>query len=209
MNPRRKPPRSEVITRADGRVYLRRWRLWRGRFFSVYLHRFMASDQAECAHDHPWPFVSLVLSGGYVEEVWPDGGSAAAEHVRRGLLSLASRDALHCHRVVACRPGRTWTLVLTGPRRRLLGSGPGRAAGCPRGSSIPRWTADGLGANQDAAEAASADGDGEEVNAMGTAIETCETALAVVLVVGFLLVVHLAVVLDMARARRRRRARRR
>ena len=71
MNGRRKPPRSEVITRADGREYLRRWRLWRGRFFSVCLHRFMAPDQSECAHDHPWPFVSLVLWGGYVEEVWP------------------------------------------------------------------------------------------------------------------------------------------
>ena len=44
---------------------------------------------------------------------------------------------------------------------------------------------------------------------MGMAIETCETALAVVLVVGFLLIACLAVVLDMALSRRRRRARRR
>ena len=44
---------------------------------------------------------------------------------------------------------------------------------------------------------------------MGMTSETCETALAVVLVVGFLLIAHLAVVLDMALARRRRRARRR
>ena len=44
---------------------------------------------------------------------------------------------------------------------------------------------------------------------MGMAIETCETVLAVVLVVGFLLIAHLAVVLDMASYRRRRRARRR
>ena len=121
MSGRRKPPRFEVITRADGRVCLRRWRLWRGRFFSVCLHRFMAPDQSACAHDHPWPFVSLVLWGGYVEEVWPDGDSAAAERVRRGLLSMASREALHCHRVVACRPGWTWTLVLTGPRCRAWG----------------------------------------------------------------------------------------
>jgi len=47
-----------------------------------------------------------------------------------------------------------------------------------------------------------------EVNSMGTAIETCETVLAVVLVVGFLLIARLAVVLDMALARRRRRGRR-
>ena len=65
--------------------------------------------------------MSLVLWGGYVEEVWPDGDSASAERVRRGLLSLASRDALHCHRVVACRAGWTWTLVLTGPWRRSWG----------------------------------------------------------------------------------------
>ena len=44
---------------------------------------------------------------------------------------------------------------------------------------------------------------------MGTAIETCETALAVVLVVGFLLIAHLTAVLDMAPARRGRRGRRR
>ena len=96
MSGRRKPPRSEVITRADGRVYLRRWRLWRGRFFSVCLHRFMAPDQSACAHDHPWPFVSLVLWGGYVEEVWPDGdfrrggarpaGAAVARVARRAPL---------------------------------------------------------------------------------------------------------------------------
>ncbi len=41
------------------------------------------------------------------------------------------------------------------------------------------------------------------------AIETCETVLAVVLVIGFLLIAHLAVVLDMTLSRRRRRARRR
>ena len=116
MNGRRKPPRSQVITRADGRVYFRRWRLWRGRFFSIYLHRFMAPDQSDCAHDHPGPFVSLVLWGGYVEEIWPRGDFTAGERVRRGFLSLASREAMHCHRVAACRPGRTWTLVLRGAR---------------------------------------------------------------------------------------------
>ena len=44
---------------------------------------------------------------------------------------------------------------------------------------------------------------------MDAGSETCEMVLAVVLVVGFLAVAHLAVLLDMARARRRRRARRR
>ena len=65
--------------------------------------------------------MSLVLWGGYVEEVWPDGDAAAAERIRRGPLSVVSRGALHCHRVVSCRSGRTWTLVLTGPRCRAWG----------------------------------------------------------------------------------------
>ena len=83
-------------------------------------------------------------------------------------------------------------------------------AGCPRRGSIPRWTADGRGANQAAGGARLCVGvDKGEVNCMGTAIETCETALAVALVVGFLLVAHLVVVLDMSQSRRRRRARRR
>ena len=50
---------------------------------------------------------------------------------------------------------------------------------------------------------------GERVNFMGMGSEACETVLAVVLVVGFLLIAHLAVVLDMSLSRRRRRARRR
>ena len=41
------------------------------------------------------------------------------------------------------------------------------------------------------------------------AIETCETVLAVVLVIGFLLIAHLVMVVDMTLARRGRRGRRR
>jgi hypothetical protein len=44
---------------------------------------------------------------------------------------------------------------------------------------------------------------------MDAGSETCEMVLAVVLVVGFLLIAHLAVLVDMALARRGRRGRRR
>ena len=57
--------------------------------------------------------------------------------------------------------------------------------------------------------AASVAGVTGEVNSMGLAVEACETALAVVLVVGFLLIAYLTVALDMALARRGRRGRRR
>ena len=44
---------------------------------------------------------------------------------------------------------------------------------------------------------------------MGMGSEACETVLAVGLVVGFLLIAHLAMVVDMTLARRGRRGRRR
>lgn len=121
MSERRKPPRFEVITRADGRVYLRRWRLWRGRFFSVCLHRFMAPDQSACAHDHPWPFVSLVL---WAATSRMSGRTATPP--RRSVCGGGScrwRLAKRCTATGwwrAARAGRG-RLVLTGPRCRSWG----------------------------------------------------------------------------------------
>src|SRR5688500_6187293 len=37
--------------------------------FGVYVHRILAPDPGLDLHDHPWPFVTLILRGGYVEEV--------------------------------------------------------------------------------------------------------------------------------------------
>ena len=46
--------------------YLMRWFvLPHNRFVNVYVHKFPASDDPEVAHDHPWWFASLVISGSY------------------------------------------------------------------------------------------------------------------------------------------------
>lgn len=47
--------------------YLVRWKLLETKLGAVYLHRFLRSD-ADDHHDHPWPFVSVILWRGYVEE---------------------------------------------------------------------------------------------------------------------------------------------
>ena len=111
------------ISRDDGSPYLVRWHLLLTPFGRVYLHRFLAPD-AQCPHDHPWPFVSLVLWGGYWEERYgagqpaPDGRRLAW----RGRLSVAFRRAEDTHRVARLHPTRpTWTLVVTGRRRRRWG----------------------------------------------------------------------------------------
>ena len=46
------------------RNYLTRWRLIQTPWFGIYLHRFDGPDPRETLHDHPWPFVSVVLSFG-------------------------------------------------------------------------------------------------------------------------------------------------
>lgn len=47
-------------------VYLIRHFLFRSKYFSVYLHRFMRSDEGDF-HCHPWPFISYIVSGEYTE----------------------------------------------------------------------------------------------------------------------------------------------
>lgn len=110
-------------------VYLTRWTLLGQRFGDagkgkVFLHLFHRGDSEPYFHDHPWPFWSLILAGGY----W--------EHTERGRRwygpgSLLRRPAEWRHRV-ELPPGRVcWTLVWTGPKVR------GWGFWCPRIGFIP------------------------------------------------------------------------
>lgn len=109
----------QVVAAKPGEPYLRRWYLVpRNRWLNLYLHQFIASDP-EGLHDHPWGFASVVLSGAYFE-VTPSGVH------RRGRASIAIRPATHRHRI--CLPRNSsgaeipcWTVIVTGPHRRLWG----------------------------------------------------------------------------------------
>ena len=57
--------------------------------FNVFLHKFMKGDPDEL-HDHPWPYATLILKGGYWE-VTPNG-----RHWRGpGSFRLAGPKSLH------------------------------------------------------------------------------------------------------------------
>lgn len=87
----------------------------------VMLHRFAESDRDRDLHDHPYDFVSLVLRGGYVEKhrTWVKGRRYRDEE-RRVIVRWNRRRAEDLHRVLLLR-WPTWTLVLTGRRRRQWG----------------------------------------------------------------------------------------
>lgn len=134
--------RRLILTGPDGRVFLHRRGVDHKRV-GLYLHRIGAPDPGLDLHDHPWPFVSLVLRGGYDEEVEPirtaSARAASAEAVERWVPNLYAgaraqrgdrrrwsagsvhRMPLdHAHRIVSVRPG-TVTLVLRGRVTRKWG----------------------------------------------------------------------------------------
>lgn len=105
--------------------YLRRWWLIpRNRWFNVYLHHFMRSDDDRALHDHPWWNLSVLLRGRYVEHTIAAGGINRRTEMRAGDWKFRRARAAHRIELV---DGACWTLFITGPRLREWGFH------CPRG----------------------------------------------------------------------------
>ncbi len=57
---------KRMIYRDDKTEYLYRINLFECNWFSIKIHKIIASDD-KCQHDHPWGFLSFILSEGYIE----------------------------------------------------------------------------------------------------------------------------------------------
>ncbi len=125
---RRKP--DFLIGGAD-RPYMRRWYVIpRNRFFNVYLHQFLRSDDDRALHDHPLANCSILLRGGYVEHTVDAYGNEHAEVLYAPDFRLRTSGKF-AHRIELLRAnwnGRhigpelsCWTLFITGPRYREWG----------------------------------------------------------------------------------------
>ncbi len=119
----RRAPDVEIGGAAN--PYLRRWWLIpRNRFFNVYLHHFLRSDDGRALHDHPWWNLSVLLVGRYVEHTIAPGGINVLTERRAGDWKFRPAGAAHRIELV---DGPCWTLFVTGPRLREWGFH------CPRG----------------------------------------------------------------------------
>ena len=111
-------------------VYLRRWYLFRCKWFSIRLHHILLPDEDRDPHDHPWWFLSIILRGGYTE-FWERLAKPRVQyytfrwvahqnqrHVRR--FSVHRRNDIH-QIVEFDRPGGSWTLFVTGAERQEWG----------------------------------------------------------------------------------------
>lgn len=100
--------------------YLQRWWLIpRNRFFNVYLHRFLRSDDDRALHDHPWWSFSIMLKGRMLEHTIRDGGVHHRAELTAGCVRF--RTARFAHRLELQPSEECWTLFITAPVIRTWG----------------------------------------------------------------------------------------
>jgi hypothetical protein len=116
-----------IYDRLDDEPYLERYYIFlkdRTKFpFNIFLHKFLKSDPDD-VHDHPWPYATLILKGGYWEWVpqLNSEGSKIGEIAKwRGPGSFRTCGATSYHRI-EIEPGvDCWTLFMPGPQKREWG----------------------------------------------------------------------------------------
>lgn len=115
------PKRRDIYDRDEQAVYLTRWFLLgtHSSWLALMLHKMHQPDDDACHHDHPWSFLTLVLWGGYFEEMTAADGSVRTLHNRPGRIRY--RRAEHTHRVHRLPRGSCYTLVLRFRWRREWG----------------------------------------------------------------------------------------
>lgn len=116
-----------VMDRQDNEPYLERYyvflkdRKWFP--FNVFIHKFLKSDPDD-VHDHPWPYATLILKGGYWE--WlpkfnSEGKKFGEVAVWRGPGHFRMCKAESYHRIELDPGVECWTLFMPGPQKREWG----------------------------------------------------------------------------------------
>lgn len=116
-----------VMDRGENKPYLERYYLFlkeRDRFpFNVFLHKFLKSDPDD-VHDHPWPYATLILKGGYWEwiPIFDSVGRKTGEIQHwRGPGHFRTCSATSYHRIELDPNITAWTLFMPGPKQREWG----------------------------------------------------------------------------------------
>lgn len=116
-----------VYDRVDNEPYLERYYLFlknRERFpFNVFLHKFLKSDPDD-VHDHPWPYFTVILQGGYYEwrPQFDSTGQKIGEIARWcGPGSFRWAGANTYHRIELDPTVTCWTLFMPGRKCRDWG----------------------------------------------------------------------------------------
>lgn len=106
-----------VMDRVSNEPYLERYYLFlkdRKKFpFNIFLHKFLKGDPDDL-HDHPWPYATLIVKGGYWEYT-PEGKFWRGP----GHFRVCSANSFHR---IELEPNVTcWTIFMPGPQQRRWG----------------------------------------------------------------------------------------
>lgn len=111
---------TEVIGQEECPL-MRRWTLVKTPLGKLMVHNFPPHVTDRDPHDHPSPFISLILKGGYFNTEWVKVDlpgqefMSEVEWLTRGRIVF--RRAKHMHITETSDKG-AWTLVLMGPKTR-------------------------------------------------------------------------------------------
>jgi len=116
-----------IMDRESNEPYLERYYVFlkeRRKFpFNVFIHKFLKSDPDD-VHDHPWPYATLILKGGYYE--WTpnfdsDGIKIGETRYWRGPGHFRVCSANSFHRIELDPTVTAWTMFMPGPQKREWG----------------------------------------------------------------------------------------
>lgn len=116
-----------IMDRVNDEPYLERYYVFlkdRKRFpFNIFVHKFLKSDPDD-VHDHPWPYFTIILRGGYWEwiPVFNIRGAKIHEYCvwrRPGSFRFASANSFH--RIELDPAVECWTLFMPGVKQRDWG----------------------------------------------------------------------------------------
>jgi hypothetical protein len=116
-----------IMDREDDEPYLERYYIFlkdrRWFPFNMFIHKFLKSDPGQ-VHDHPWPYCTIILRGGYWEwtPILNQAGRQLGERVQwKGAGQIRFGHSTDYHRI-ELEPGVTpWTLFIPGPKLREWG----------------------------------------------------------------------------------------
>ena len=116
-----------IMDRVNNEPYLERYYLFlkeRDNFpFNIFLHKFLKDDPDDL-HDHPWPYATLILKGGYYEwtpELDSNGVKVGETRHWRGPGHFRVQSADSFHRIELAKNISCWTLFMPGPKTREWG----------------------------------------------------------------------------------------
>lgn len=116
-----------IMDRVNNEPYLERYYLFlkdREKFpFNMFLHKFLKGDPDD-VHDHPWPYATLIVKGGYYE--WVPvfnsiGQKISEQRLWRGPGHFRICKPNSFHRIELKDGVTAWTIFMPGPHKREWG----------------------------------------------------------------------------------------